>query len=402
MGISIITKDSPFVAAMQASAFLDKNGGTGPLLSGDRAQALLADAAQLSRMCMTCFWASLEREERREVRGTLSICSPHPFLLARSLRQQVPVTVPNLVALLTASPRTPLAVHGGPEGLHVWGMLDGEPEGLVHLRIAGSGTLLASCSGKVLSLFHQGVMTNPLAADTYSLGKLLAFNLGKERFMEIHGDMPDRIIRMVSAMIRHGHGGTLVLVEPGDQSWLEAVRFKFAFDDESSQLLQKSIKNYEIRMNQTLFSPDHAAAGPTKEAPLHAMQAKCESANYLKELNASMIHRVGELSLIDGAVVMDMEMKLYGFGAKLEFGPEEFQVIALNAVTGVLRQGLSLDELGGMRHQSAARFVHGNRSADVFVVSQDGRLSLFCWSDRLNGVAMVHNLEHFIWEYESA
>lgn len=360
MGISIIGEDSSFVAAIQASAVLAGSGKEGTSAPGDRAQALLADAAQLSLLCATSFWASLQREESREVRGTLSICSPHPVLLARTLRHPVPVTEPNLVALLTASPRTPLAVHGGPEGLQVWGMLDEEPAGLVHLRLAGSGTLLASHRGKVLSLFTQGEMTCPLAADTDSLGKLLASSLGRERFMELHGDLPDRIIRMVSAMIRHGHGGTLVIVDPGDRSWMGAVRFKFAFQEQGDPSGQ-----FRLR----------------KEA---------------------MVHRVGELSLIDGAVIMGMDMELYGFGAKLEFGPEEFQVIALDAVTGALHEGLPLNELGGMRHQSAARFVQGNRSATVFVVSQDGRLSLFCWSGRLKGLAMVHNLEHFIWEYESA
>jgi hypothetical protein len=54
-----------------------------------------------------------------------------------------------------------------------------------------------------------------------------------------------------------------------------------------------------------------------------------------------------------------------------------------------------------MRHQSAARFVFGNRGCDVFVVSQDGRLSMFTWSPSTGSVAAVQNLEHFIWEYRA-
>ncbi len=97
---------------------------------------------------------------------------------------------------------------------------------------------------------------------------------------------------------------------------------------------------------------------------------------------------------------MDMELRLYGFGAKLLYGPEEVDVATLNAVTGRLRKHVPLAELGGMRHQSAARFVNANRACDVFVASQDGRLSMFTWADVLHGVAVVQHLEHFLWEQQ--
>jgi len=76
-------------------------------------------------------------------------------------------------------------------------------------------------------------------------------------------------------------------------------------------------------------------------------------------------------------------------------------VTTLNAVTGEVRPGVPLADLGGMRHQSAARFVAGNKGCDVFVVSQDGRLSMFSWSDINCGVAVVQHMEHFIWEYQA-
>jgi hypothetical protein len=110
---------------------------------------------------------------------------------------------------------------------------------------------------------------------------------------------------------------------------------------------------------------------------------------------------VGDLGLIDGAVVMDLNLRLHGFGAKLLYGPQEFHVATLSAVTGRLRKTVSLGELGGMRHQSAARFVNTNRGCDVFVVSQDGRLSMFSWSEHLQTVAVVQHLEHFIWEQQA-
>jgi len=398
MDTCIFRSDSPFVVALQASAEVASSGGAEQT---DRAAALMADAEQLSQLCTACFWASLEVEEGREVRGTVTICSPDSVQLARAFIHPVPVNVRDLVALLTASPRSPLAVHGGPEGLHIWGMLDAEPEDLLRLRIAGNGILLASRARRVLALLNQGVMSIPVAADELSLSQLVGRALGKERFLEEHGNAPAQFIRVVTTMIRHGHGGTLVLVPPEDQSWRAGVSFRFCFDDESGRLLQHSVRDFESGMDEALRGYDDLVEGRASCASLTALREQYDAVNYLRTLSESLFRRVGDLGLIDGAVIMDMDLMLHGFGAKLLFGPEEFTVTTLNAVTGRVREHVLLAELGGMRHQSAARFVQGNPETDAFVVSQDGRLSMMSWSERTQTVAVVQNLEHFIWEYRT-
>ncbi|GAB6126284.1 diadenylate cyclase [Humidesulfovibrio idahonensis] len=398
MDTCIFKSDSPFIVALQANVEVANAEGAE---KADRAAALLADAEQLSQLCTACFWASLEVEEGREVRGTISICSPESVQLARAFTHPVPVTVRDLVALLTASPRTPLAVHGGPEGLHVWGMLDAEPEGLLRLRIAGNGILLASRARRVLALLNQGVMSIPVAADEISLSQLVARTLGKERYLEEHGNAPARFIRVVTTMIRHGHGGTLVLVSPEDQSWRAGVSFRFCFDEESGRLLQHSVRDFESGMNEALRGYDDLVAGRANCASLTDLREQYDAVNYLRTLSESLFRRVGDLGLIDGAVVMDMDLMLHGFGAKLLFGPEEFTVTTLNAVTGRVREDVPLAALGGMRHQSAARFVQANRETDAFVISQDGRLSMISWSELTQTVAVVQNMEHFIWEYRT-
>ena len=398
MDTCIFKSDSPFIVALQAS--VEVANAEGPE-QADRAAALLDNAEQLSQLCTTCFWASLEVEEGREVRGTISICSPKSVQLARAFTHPVPVTVRDLVALLTASPRTPLAVHGGPEGLHVWGMLDAEPEGLLRLRIAGNGILLASRARRVLALLNQGVMSIPVAADEMSLSQLVARALGKERFLEEHGNAPARFIRVVTTMIRHGHGGTLVLVPPDDQSWRAGVSFRFCFDEESGRLLQHSVRDFESGMNEALRGYDDLVAGRANCTSLRDLREQYDAVNYLRTLSESLFRRVGDLGLIDGAVIMDMDLMLHGFGAKLLFGPEEFTVTTLNAVTGRVGEDVPLAALGGMRHQSAARFVQANRETDAFVISQDGRLSMISWSERTETIAVVQNMEHFIWEYRT-
>lgn len=357
MGTRIIQANSTLVRAMKKALLTDPVGGR--IYSGmERARNLLSDPLQLSRLCTACFWASMETEEGRQVRGSLAVCSPHPALAVRRLSNPVPLGVHSLVSLLTASPRASLAVHGGDEGLHLWGMLDAELEELVRLRVAGNGTLLASQAERVLAIYHKGVMSRPKAVDGPSLVRLLAQTLMKKHFLELGRETPTHLIRMVTAMIHHGHGGTLVVVEPGDTSWRRGVHFKFAFRDREK---------------------------PVTEHP--------------RLISEALLQRVGELSLIDGAVVVDTNLHLYGFGGKLEMGDTSSDVTAVNASNGEIQHGLSLAELGGMRHQSAARFVSEHHSAYVFVVSQDCRLSLFCWSNKHNGIAVVLNLEHFLWAH---
>jgi hypothetical protein len=398
MDTCIFKSDSAFVVALQASEEVAKSESAG---AKDRAAALLADGDQLSQLCSACFWASLEVEEGREVRGTISICSPESVRLARTLVTPSAVCVPELVALLTASPGTPLAVHGGPEGLHIWGLLDAEPEDVLRLRIAGNGILLASRSHRVLALLNRGAVSIPVAADEASLAQLVARNLGKERFLEEHGETPAEFIRVVATMLRHGHGGTLVLVPPEDQSWREGVSFRYRFDEAGGRLLQESVQSYVTGMDEALRGYDDLVAGRASCATLNALREQYDAVNYLRTLSESLFRRVGDLGRIDGAVVMDMDLQLHGFGAKLLFGPEEFAVTTLNAVTGSVRERVPLALLGGMRHQSAARFVNAHRDTDAFVVSQDGRLSMMSWSESTQTVAAVQNMEHFIWEYRT-
>jgi len=392
MDVLILTPDSLFVTLLTEGARVAAQ-------PGDSAAALLADREQLSRVCAACFWASLEVEEGREVRGTLVFCAPSAARNARAFTQPAPVSVAELVALLTASPRTPLAVHAGPEGPVIWGMLDIEPEGAVRLRIAGNGILLASRARHVLAILNRGVAAAPVAADDATLARLVAQSLGKERFLERHGDMSMRFGPMVASMLRHGHGGTLLLVPPEDQSWRGGVSFRYRFDEAGGRLLQHSVREYETLLREALHSYNDLKAGRIKAEAISSLRDQYDAVNHLHTLSDALSRSVGDLGRIDGAVVLDTDLLLHGFGAKLLYGPEEFSVTTLNAVTGELRQNVPLASLGGMRHQSAARFIYTNRKTDAFVVSQDGRLCMISWSERTETLAVVRNLEHFLWEY---
>ncbi len=55
---------------------------------------------------------------------------------------------------------------------------------------------------------------------------------------------------------------------------------------------------------------------------------------------------------------------------------------------------MSIDpyQLGGTRHLSAAQFVNDQRDATALVASQDGRFTIFKWSD-CDKVVHAHRVE---------
>jgi hypothetical protein len=69
----------------------------------------------------------------------------------------------------------------------------------------------------------------------------------------------------------------------------------------------------------------------------------------------------------------------------------------------MFRQGLArpiglspLEDVGGTRHQSAARFTAANRDAVALVISQDRHLSVLSWDKALDAVAVVRNAEWWV------
>jgi hypothetical protein len=95
---------------------------------------------------------------------------------------------------------------------------------------------------------------------------------------------------------------------------------------------------------------------------------------------------------------MTRDLKLLGFGAKIEFRPgSDVPVIRFQAKPGKQPVVSSrLEDLGGMRHQSAARFIEANRSAVAIVISQDRHVSVMNWDDTLSSVSVVRNAEWWV------
>jgi DNA integrity scanning protein DisA with diadenylate cyclase activity len=109
----------------------------------------------------------------------------------------------------------------------------------------------------------------------------------------------------------------------------------------------------------------------------------------------SALNSVGELSAVDGAVVIDENLKLWGFGAKLNFEPAQLDVVRFSPLTNNTST-IPLADLGGTRHQSAARFIRSYPTAMAFIASQDGNVTLFAWLAKEAKVIAIQHLQYLI------
>jgi hypothetical protein len=99
---------------------------------------------------------------------------------------------------------------------------------------------------------------------------------------------------------------------------------------------------------------------------------------------------IAGLTAVDGATLINADYELLAFGAKIirrKGSPQVAQVIVTEPIEGGSAVVAEPAQFGGTRHLSAAQFVHDQRDAMALVASQDGRFTVFAWSQ---SEEMVH------------
>jgi hypothetical protein len=285
MTIQLIAKDSLFIAALKAGTDFRRTLVTQGQRKRNTADDVCGSDERLAELVNHCFWSSIAVEEGRAVRGTICICSPDEAPLARALQEPALVSVKTLVALLTASPRSSLAVHAGGNGLAIWGMLDATPMFTLRLRVAGAGTVVASEGRNVLAVLQGGVMHIPKSAGYINWVMLVANALDRANSFPDRMKRAARFLEVVTTMHRHGHGGALVVVPCTTDTWKRHVKFSFSFDDPSSLVLRRHLLEWEEaeRLHQEL------ELGQAGETPISLLPLYAQSAAAHRELTDSTL-----------------------------------------------------------------------------------------------------------------
>ncbi len=340
---------------------------------GQQDLAPVPDAETIEAIIDTAFWASLRREEGYMPRISLAFLSPeqavHPLLFERPL--PLDASALTRVALAVERSGIHLGVWREQNELCVWGTTRTIPTLSFVLEVASPGLLVVKHhSGDEVAKFVnvavlEGDQIKVIAEPPSNLqGCPAVFSslLGYESPTSWVASV-NVLVQLAVSMRAHGRGGSLLLVPAGSETWRESIIWPmpYAVSPPFSELAQ-------------LFreTPDPARRRLWQEALGRSVDA------------------IAGLTGVDGAVVLTDQHELLGFGGKIarrRGWPRVEQVTMTEPIEGAQPTVVHSEQLGGTRHLSAAQFVQDQRDAVALIASQDGRFTIFEWSDC---EAMVH------------
>jgi hypothetical protein len=171
------------------------------------------------------------------------------------------------------------------------------------------------------------------------------------------------VVQLAVSMRAHGRGGSLLLVPAGSETWRESI---------------------VLPMPYAVSPPFSELANLLREHPEPGAR------RIWQEALGRSVDAIAGLTGVDGAVLLNDQHELIGFGAKIarRLGwPRVEQVTVTEPIEGAKPTVVHSEQLGGTRHLSAAQFVQDQRDAVALIASQDGRFTIFEWSEC---EAMVH------------
>jgi hypothetical protein len=343
-----------------------------------------ADVATIANVLLG---ASHKLEEGRRINGTVTFV-PMPDrnrLPIIRFRKALRLETDTIVMLMMASRNLALALEKNRSGLLlITGFLDSRTDDrLLSFNIADRRGVSITERGAVIAAITPDSILTTRAATGQSgtldnRNQVLRFALTEpEAPHHVTLDPPamyqfDWRRRCIDRMIRrawdHGHGGAIVMVPAGSSS-LRAMESRFVLSRGMSRRALR--RQFDIAMK--VHAQMHGASIREQGAEEHRVFQLFRKEE--EKLRRS-VDWIGGLSRVDGVVVIDSELALQAFGAKIQTLQPSQEVLIKDCI-GARDEYLGLvSELGGTRHQSAASFVATIDGAVCFVASQDGRGTL--------------------------
>ena len=321
------------------------------------------------------FWASLRREEGYLPLISLAILGPEQASQPLVFERALPLTPASLAKVSPAvvRPGLHIGVWQFDGELRAWGTVRSIPIACCVIEVIAPGLLvikhrphersrkfvnIAVLEGEQMKVVDQHASAIP---DCPSLVSTL---VGCDSTPP--GDSVDLLVELAVSMRAHGRGGALLVVPSDATSWQESVvhPIPYAVAPRFSELSQ--------------LMRDSSGQGRPWDAEL-----------------GRAVDMVAGLTAVDGATLITDQYDLIAFGAKLArrdgYARVE-QVMLTEPIEGMVPAVVHPTQLGGTRHLSAGQFVQEQRNALALVASQDGRFTVFSWSES-HGMVHAHRVE---------
>ena len=333
---------------------------------GEGKLAPAPDAQSIAAIIDATFWASFRPEEGRFPKISLAFLPPEEAGQPLLFENRLPVNPDILTKLAPAveRPGVHLGVwHDGDE-LYVWGatraipslgfvLEDVEPGLLVikHRRIEGFGKFanVAILKGEQTKIVDEKAASLPDCPDLHE--SLKAFTSPAT-----WDDSVNVLVQLGASMRAHGHGGTLLIVPNGTETWRDSIVHPIVYSVAPSFSRLANLINSRPNLDS--------------------------ESDWIVSLNKA-IDTVAGLTAVDGATLLSDRYEVLAFGAKIGRGtgrPSVEQIMVTEPVVGDLPEVVAPVQHGGTRHLSAAQFILDQPDALALVASQDGRFTVFAWS----------------------
>lgn len=348
----------------------------------------------LIKVLNVLFWASLGEEERRFTPLSVALCP------ARLCHQAFVFDIPaefepaKLSKVAPAVSSFELGIEQTPKGaLQVWGFM-----GQSHLfsyifRVIRPGAIAVKHHQQVLAVM-SGHEDRFIGGDSLNIATLVANTFDKKLTFPERMRKAAVLLEIVKAMHNHHRGGTLLLVPSEHRDWERSVQQPAEYG------LSQSAQNIAAQLEELLQAQEdkrgveHALMMRQKvETPLYQIPLSLMRAGELGRSFDQLVRGVGDFTAVDGAKIVSEDFEVIGFGAKITADATPDKIATCIPCEGSKIEHCQLHELGGTRHQSAARFVCANHDALAFVSSQDGPLTMFGWALKENEVVAVRRLD---------
>lgn len=334
---------------------------------GEADIAPLPDEEVIEAIVEATFWASLRREEGRSPTISLAYLSPHHAKDPLHFDRRLPLAPGALIRLAPAveRPGIHLGVWHENDDLYVWGATRSLPNLCFVLEVVEPGVLVNKYSrgegrGKfgniaVLRGDRVEVIDEGMAEEPECPG-LLASLLGTSP-REPRLDNCNVLVQLAISMRTHGHGGSLLIVPSSSGAWKESIvwpipyRIEPAFD-RLANLVRQGV--------------------PPDDGHL-----------WRQDLQRT-VEGIAGLTAVDGAMILSTSYEVLAFGARIKRmkGAAAVQeVMATEPIMGKTASVVDPGQIGATRHLSAAQFAHDQHDALALVASQDGRFTIFAWSE---------------------
>lgn len=380
--------------------------------------------ALLEEALTAAFQSSLTFEEGRPTRFRLLLTPPDAlpergapgegvlrlkFDQSRALHpdelRRLSPSVPFETALLCAAPeegklRLWGIAHSGPAWLApTWGGRSVVPnwthDPIIH--VTGPGQLAVRTAGKLVGALERGVLVDALmdVFDSEWLKAMFASEreavraehyAGQARLISptsvehsLVGRVGQHMLRRVIQLVRGArHGGMVLVVDarpPLDARALDGLRLKYRLaQDEPSH-------RYRTLLLQIL----EGLAASTSKASVGWADFESDGSATLERLEQAVFElsrAIANLTAIDGAVVLDKQFGVLGFGAEVSAElPAPARVWRSLDTEGAQRRPDDIENVG-TRHRAAYRFVNDHPHGLAIVISHDGGVTFVANRDR--------------------